>query len=150
MAGRRHGSRRSGGPRAGGDARRYPRAARVNEVLRQVLAEELERLSAGDDRLTFLTVTAVEVEPDFRHATVLLAHLDPPLAAALAETRPRLQAAVARQVRLKWTPTLSFRADPAIAEGERVEEILRGLAEQRSPDSRPEIKGDSEGPGQEG
>ncbi|HLI01091.1 MAG TPA: ribosome-binding factor A [Acidimicrobiales bacterium] len=150
MAGRRQGSRRSGGPRRGGDARRYPRAARVNEVLRQVLAEEFERLFAGDDRLTLLTVTAVEVEPDFRHATVLLAHLDPPLAAALAEIRPRLQAAVARQVRLKWTPTLSFTADPAIAEGERVEEILRDLADQRPANPQPEIEvepgdGDREG-----
>ena len=41
--------------------RRYERTARVNEVVREVLADELERLS--DPRLGFVTVTGVEVTP---------------------------------------------------------------------------------------
>jgi ribosome-binding factor A len=74
-----------------------------------------------------LTVTAVSCEPDLRHATVLLASLPEPARAALGEVRPRLQAAVAYQVKLKRTPQLSFAPDPAVAQGERVEEILRAI-----------------------
>jgi ribosome-binding factor A len=105
--------------------RHYPRMARVNEVLREVLAEEIELVAGSDSRLELVTVTAVSCEPDLRHATVLLASLPEPARAALGEARTRLQAAVAHQVRLKRTPLLSFEADPAVAHGERVAEILR-------------------------
>jgi len=107
--------------------RHYPRMARVNEVLREVLAEEIELVAGSDSRLELVTVTAVSCEPDLRHATVLLASLPEPARAALGEARTRLQAAVAHQVRLKRTPLLSFEADPAVAHGERVEEILRSI-----------------------
>ena len=72
-------------------------------------------------------MTAVSCEPDLRHATVLLASLPEPAHTALVEARTRLQAAVAHQVRLKRTPLLSFEADPAVAHGERVEDILRAI-----------------------
>ncbi len=119
--------RKGGGRRAAAPARRFPRVARVNEVLRQVLAEEIERLVDTDERLAMVTVTAVESDPDFRRARVLLSSLDADAADALADARIRLQATVARQVRLKWTPTLSFVVDPAVVDGLRVEEILRRL-----------------------
>ncbi|HEX2039252.1 MAG TPA: 30S ribosome-binding factor RbfA [Acidimicrobiales bacterium] len=110
-----------------GSSRRYPRTLRVNEVLREVVAEELERLADEDPRLDLLTVTHVEAEPDLRHAVVLLASLSDEVAEALAEHRVRLQAAIGRQVRLKRTPQLAFEADPAVATGQRVDDILRGL-----------------------
>ncbi|MHB1929208.1 MAG: ribosome-binding factor A [Acidimicrobiales bacterium] len=112
---------------------RYARTARVNEVLREVLAEELERLADADPRLTMLTVTAVQTDPDLRHATVLFATLGPDAAAALGEARVRLQAAVGRQVRMKRTPQLAFVADPAVATGQRVEDILRRLQAGEEP-----------------
>ena len=110
-----------------GNSRRYPRTARVNEVLREIVAEELERIGGEDDRLYLATVTAVEADPDLRQATVLLASISEEAAVALEENRIAIQAAIGRQVRLKRTPKLAFEADPAIASGQRVEEILRGL-----------------------
>ena len=107
--------------------RRYPRTARINEVVREVLAEELERLSDVDERIDLLTVTAVKVDPDLRHATVLLASITDPAKEALEEDRVRLQAAIGRQLRMKRTPQLSFQVDPAITTGTRIEDILRGL-----------------------
>jgi ribosome-binding factor A len=106
---------------------RYPRTARVAEVLRQVVAEELARLSDIDERLRLVTVTGVVVDPDLRHATVWLSSLTDAASEALAEDRVRLQAAIARQVRLKRTPQLAFQADPAVATGQRIEEILHDL-----------------------
>lgn len=110
-----------------GTSRRYPRTARINELLREVIAEELERLLDEDPRLGMLTVTAVHADPDLRHATVWLSSLSEEAAEALAERRIALQAVIGRQVRLKRTPQLAFEADPAVASGQRVDEILRGL-----------------------
>lgn len=119
-------------------ARRYERTARVNEVVREVVADELERLS--DPRLGFVTVTGVEVTPDLRGANVYYSALAPAgsdaeaaaeaaeeTAAALRAATPHLQAEINRQVRMKYTPHLVFREDPAIRTGERVDEILRQL-----------------------
>lgn len=127
--GRHH---RSGSPRRStGAAPRYPRSARVNEVLRQVVAEELERLADADERLGLLTVTAVQADPDLHEATVLLAALGDGALEALGEARVRLQAAIGRQVRMKRTPRLLFAADPAVASGQRIEDILAEIHRQQ-------------------
>lgn len=107
--------------------RRYPRAARVNRLVREVIAEELERIEGEDERLGLLTVTHVEVQPDLRRAVVLLSSLPEPAEEALMEHRVRLQGAIGRQVRLKRTPQLSFAADPGVETGQRIEEIIRAL-----------------------
>ena len=118
MSGRRHDNR---------GAAPYPRSLRVNQVLRQVLAEELERLADADERLRLVTVTSVDTSPDLRHATVYLSSLAEDAADALAERRPQLQRAVGRQVRMKRTPTLEFAVDPAVLAGGRVEDVLRRI-----------------------
>jgi ribosome-binding factor A len=110
--------------------RRYPRTARVNEVVRETLADEVERLS--DPKLGFVTLTGVEVSPDLRHATVFYSvlgaeeqHED--TRAALHRAGPHLRTVLGRQVRLKYLPELVFREDPAITQAQRVEEIIRSL-----------------------
>jgi ribosome-binding factor A len=105
----------------------YPRTARVNEVLRQVLAEELERLGDVDDELRLLTVTAVATAADLRHATVYLASLSAGAAEALAAHRVHLQGTIGREVRLKRTPQLSFAEDPAVTGGARIDAALRRI-----------------------
>ncbi len=107
----------------------YPRSLRVNQVLRQVLAEELERLADADERLRLVTVTSVDTAPDLRHATVFLSSLSEDAAEALADRRAQLQGAVARQTRMKRTPLLEFTADPAVIAGNRVEDVLRRIRE---------------------
>lgn len=107
--------------------RKYPRALRVNELLREVLADELELLEDGDDRLGLLTITAVESEPDLRTARVLFSSLPEGAEEALVEHRARLQAAIGRQARLKRTPQLSFAVDHGVQHGQRIEDVLRDL-----------------------
>jgi ribosome-binding factor A len=120
---------RSGTGRRLGDLahRGYPRTARINESLREVLADALERLADTDERLALVTITGVDCDPDLRHALVLLSSLDDQEALALAEARVRLQSVISQQVRLKRTPLLRFAPDPAISTGARIEEILRDL-----------------------
>jgi ribosome-binding factor A len=111
--------------------RGYSRLDRVNHALQEVLGDELELID--DDRLELVTVTGTRVAPDLRSAVVWfsslsLSHKEPEsVAAVLAEHRARLQAAVARQLRLRRTPELTFAHDPAIEAGTRVEDILRKL-----------------------
>jgi ribosome-binding factor A len=112
------------------DSHRYPRTARINHVIQEVVADELERID--DDRLGLLTVTGVQVDPDLRHAVVWLSSLSSAGEEVLGKHRVRLQAAIGRQMRLKRTPELRFRTDPAVESGQRVEDILRGLEEDRA------------------
>ncbi len=117
-------------PRRGG-AQRYPRVARVNEVLREVVADALERLADKEDALELLTVTGVECTSDLRSATVYLSSLSEEAAAVLEERRGQLQHLVATQVRLKRTPKLAFVVDPAVVHGRGVEEALRRITPPR-------------------
>ena len=110
--------------------RRYSRVDRVSEAVREVIADELELID--DERLELVTVTGTQVDADLRHGRVFYSALSAPatgddVKAALAQHRVRLQAAVGHQLRLKRTPELTFKVDPAIAVGSRVEDILRGL-----------------------
>jgi ribosome-binding factor A len=114
--------------------KRYPRTARVNEVLREIVAEALEEVSDDDERLQLVTVTGIETDPDLRHARVFYAARTEGADEALVEQRVRLQAAIARQTRLKRTPQLSFVVDTGVTTGWRIEEVLKGLDTQHERD----------------
>ena len=107
--------------------RDYPRTARVNAVIREIVAETLEGMVDEDERLELVTVTGVETEPDFRHAKVYFSGRHEGAGAALEEHRVKLQAAIGRQARLKRTPQLTFVEDAGVATGWRIEGILRTL-----------------------
>ena len=104
------------------------RMRRVNVAVREVLSA---RLAEGlkDPRVGFVTVTGVETSPDLRHARVYVSVLGD------AEERERtltgldsshgvLQAAIARELRMKRTPTLEFAYDESIARGMRISQLL--------------------------
>jgi len=115
-------------------SRRYPRTARLNELVREIVAEEMERID--DERLGFFTVTAVEVDPGLEHAKVHWSDLDAPdevVLEVLEEHRARLQAAVNRQTHMRRTPVLSFHADEVARGANRIEEILRDLDDGSDP-----------------
>ena len=106
----------------------YPRSARLGETLREVLADELVRID--DERLEFVTITRVDVDPEMNRGIVHFDSLsgedgDDPILAAFTDHRKRLQSAIAKQVRAKKTPILSFRPDDVIRSAERIEKILR-------------------------
>lgn len=107
------------------------RMLRVNSTIREVLADEIERMS--DSRLELVSVTAVDTTPNLRSAVVFVDVLgdddrDDALQ-ALRGAAYRLQAVIGSQVRMKYTPTLEFRMDPGVTSGQRIEQILRELKE---------------------
>ncbi len=110
------------------------RLQRVNEELREVLAEHVQKLK--DPRLGFVTITGVRITPDLRRARVFYTVLGEErdhraTQAALRSARSRLRGAVGREVRMKVTPELEFEEDEAIRQGDRIDEILSRLREER-------------------
>jgi len=100
----------------------------VNEAVREVLSA---RIAEGlkDPRIGFVTVTSVETSPDLRHARVYVSVLgdEPERAqslAGLASAHGLLQQAIARELRMKRTPTLQFVFDESIERGMRISELL--------------------------
>jgi ribosome-binding factor A len=116
--------------------RKYPRTARLNELCREIVADELERID--DERLELVTVTHVRVDPDLRHALVEVSALgedEDEAIEGLEEHRIRLQRAIGSQARLKRTPELRFRMDEVIERGAHIEGII-AVERERSTDIR--------------
>lgn len=89
----------------------------------------------SDPRLSMVTITGVDVTRDLRYAKVYYAALgrhDDEIEVALRKASPHLRGVLGRQVRLKYLPELQFRLDPAIEQGQRVEEILRTIEQDRA------------------
>ena len=110
----------------------YSRSARLGELLREIVASEMARLD--DDRLELASVTGVDTSVELSRATVYISALDDEAATvaleALEEHRTQLKQAVARSSAVRKVPDLVFALDPSISAGERVDRILRNLAEE--------------------
>ncbi|HEX9259081.1 MAG TPA: ribosome-binding factor A [Acidimicrobiales bacterium] len=114
-----------------------PREARLGELLREVLADELQAID--DERLEHVAITAVDVDREMNRGIVYFdsyrgEDADPEILAAFAERRVRLQAAIGRQVRARKTPILEFRPDDVIRSAERIDALLRDLPVVSRPD----------------
>jgi ribosome-binding factor A len=134
--------RRSTGKSSNTRKHSYPRAARISETVREVIADELVRID--DDRLTLVTVTSVDVDAEMNRGIVYYDSLqgvegDEQILRVLGEHRKRLQSAIATQVHARRTPILEFRPDEAIRAAERIDEVLRNdPMRTRNLDAKPE------------
>jgi ribosome-binding factor A len=107
------------------------RMRRVNESVRQVLSEALPELK--DPRIGFVTVTGVDTSPDLRQARVYVSVLGSEKKRqqsleGLAAAHGVLQSHLARELRMKRTPTLAFEYDPSVEEGVRMSKLIDELA----------------------
>ena len=113
------------------------RKRRVNEAMRKVLSDAIPTLK--DPRIGFVTVTGVEAATGFAHATVFVsvfgseAERERTLE-GLRAAHGVLQAQVARELRLRRTPVLTFEYDPTVEQGVRLGKMIDELAPEGSPD----------------
>ncbi len=109
--------------------RQYPREARLNELLRQIIASELDRID--DPRLEMATINEVSTDRDLTLAQVFVGVVDESedeeVLDALDEHDRRLRRAINDQARLRRTPPLRFQIDQTMRSAERIDEILRGI-----------------------
>lgn len=104
---------------------------RVGEELRHALAQLLRPGELHDPALfdASVTVTEVQISPDLRNATAFVMPLGGANAAdviaGLRRSTPFLRGRIARLVRLRRVPTLTFMLDSAFDSAERIAAILR-------------------------
>jgi ribosome-binding factor A len=104
------------------------RMRRVDEAVREVLSDAIAS-GIKDPRVGFVTVTAVQTNPDLRHARVYVSVLGDDAVrnrsmSGLQSAHGYLQKRVARELRIKHTPTLEFRYDDSLDRSLRVNELL--------------------------
>ena len=107
------------------------RMRRVNESVRQVLAEALPDLK--DPRIGLVTITGVVTSPDLRIATVYVSVLGNArkrrtTLEGLEAAHGLLQGRLARQLRMKRTPQLTFEYDLSVERGVRMTQLIDELA----------------------
>jgi ribosome-binding factor A len=106
------------------------RQLRVAEQIRHVLAEVFARGGFRDPDLTTaqVTVTEVRIGPDLKHAIAFVARLGrsdvETLMPALKRASPYLRGEVARSLRLKYAPDLSFQPDTALEYAMKIDKLL--------------------------
>jgi ribosome-binding factor A len=113
------------------------RMRRVNESVRQVLSESLGDLK--DPRIGFVTITGVETSPDLRHAKVFVSVLGSAkkrdaTISGLNSSHGVLQAALAKELRMKRTPQLTFQYDPTVERGVRLSALIDELNSEDNAD----------------
>jgi ribosome-binding factor A len=106
---------------------RTARPERVADLLQRTLAKLLQR-EAKDPRFAAVTITAVNVSPDLKNATIYVCMLDETkvkdTVAALNKASGYLRHSVAEAVELRITPTLQFRYDESLSRGQRLSKLI--------------------------
>lgn len=99
------------------------------------IADLLAR-AVHDPGIGFLTITAVKVTPDLQQARVYYTTLGDEAARkesrrALERATPFLRRQIGQRLRLRRVPELQFHFDETVERGDRIEQILRELDEER-------------------
>src|SRR5205807_1424368 len=104
------------------------RLLRVNELLKRELSGIIAREMTFETGL--VSINQVDVTSDLKNAHVFVSVLGASGAAVISELeahRAALQAALAKNVVLKYTPHLIFHLDDSIERGARVIEIMQEI-----------------------
>ncbi len=118
----------------GGRDQGSQRSSRLNELLREIIAEELNRID--DERLEWVSVTHVKTDRSLDRAVVSFTAAlgseeeEAALTDVFEEHRKRLQGAIGRQTTLRRTPPLTFEPDLHLRNASRIEDLL--AAQRRS------------------
>ena len=106
------------------------RPARVAEEFRHELSALLAR-GLKDPRITgFVTVTGAKMSPDLKEVSVWISihgeeKVRTETLAGLESAASYLQREVARRLKLRHTPHLRFRYDESVAEGDKIDRLLK-------------------------
>ena len=112
----------------------HDRPARVAHEFQRELSEVLSR-GLKDPRITgFITVTGAKMGPDLKDVTVYVSiHGDEKTREQTLEglraAAGYLQREVAHRIKLRHTPHLRFAYDASVAEGDKIDRLLREVRE---------------------
>ncbi|MGE5816603.1 MAG: 30S ribosome-binding factor RbfA [Deltaproteobacteria bacterium] len=106
----------------------YQRADRVGDLLVELISDLL-RKEIRDPRINAVTVTGVKVSKDLRHARVYFSLLGrqedrKTVSAGLKSATGFIRSKVAKQLNLRFVPTLEFFYDESEDEAQRIDDLL--------------------------
>lgn len=106
----------------------FSRSQRVVEQIQRELAE-LIRTEVKDPRVGFITLTGVEITPDYAHAKVFFTSMlgeekVPEILVGLRRAGGFLRRELGRRVRIHTTPELHFVYDRSVEEGSRMSKLI--------------------------
>ena len=107
----------------------YKRSDRVADLLLEEVAELLNR-EVNDPRVVPVTLTAVKVSKDLRHARIYFSLLEAEgdkdeVLQGLRRATGYIRAKVAKRLQLRFVPEIEFLYDEASANADRIEKLLR-------------------------
>ena len=125
----------------------YSRSQRVVEQIHRELAE-LIRLEVKDPRVGFITLTGVEITPDYAHAKVYFTSMTgeadvPEILQGLRRASGFLRRELGRRVRIHTTPELHFHYDRSVEEGSRLSSLIDAAV--REDEAKADARGDDDG-----
>ena len=107
--------------------RKSGRPQKLGDLIQRELSELVQR-ELRDPRVGMITITGVDVSPDFSHAKVFYTTLD---RENLEEARLGLKRAggflrsqLARRIKLYTTPELRFEYDESVERGDRLSRLI--------------------------
>ncbi|MBL8384938.1 MAG: 30S ribosome-binding factor RbfA [Burkholderiales bacterium] len=108
--------------------RGFARSDRVAEQIRRDLAEIL-RSELKDPRIGMISLSAVEVSPDYAHATVYFTTLTDHSAIAeiqkgLSKAAGFLRVQLGRRIKIHQVPELHFKFDQSLERGIRLSRLI--------------------------
>jgi ribosome-binding factor A len=111
----------------------YKRTDRVGDQIRLEVADILRR-RLKDPRLGFVTLTSVDLTPDLRQAWVYVTVLEEgekgtEAMATLSRAAGFIRGELARRVKLRYVPELTFVRDTSVDQVRRVMDLLDELQE---------------------
>ena len=114
------------------------RMRRVNEAVREIVAESIAQLN--DPRIGLVTVTGVAVSPDLHEGTVYVSVFGNEkkrraTMAGLESAHAVIQAKLGRELSTKRTPHLTFEYDPSVEYGVRMSKLIDELAPEEADDN---------------
>ncbi len=123
--------------------RGFARSERIAEQVRRELAD-LIRLELKDPRVSLVTLTDVEVSPDYAHAKVFFTALADAehlaeIIAGLTRASGFLRHELGRRIRIHTLPELHFVYDESVERGTRLSHLIDAAVQSDHPD------GDSKG-----
>ena len=109
----------------------YQRSHRVGDLIQQEVSALLLR-GLKDPRIGFVTLTAVEVTTDLRHARIYFTVLGDEKAReensrGLNSAIPFIRRELGKHLRLRFVPELTFQYDTSLEYGNRIDALLRDL-----------------------
>jgi ribosome-binding factor A len=114
----------------------YQRSDRVSDIIKREVCDILFR-EVKDPRLSFITITSVDLAKDLRNAKIYYTSLKE--AKELEEIKKSLKKAVGfvqgklgKRVHLRYLPQLSFVYDTSLEYGNRMDRILNKIEEDLS------------------